>query len=172
MSVVSGFDYASNIPAEPFGQAGVRKYFGRILLWVFLTIGLSAAALAHRSQSYSDWAKWVGHSQTMRVSSSSGQLSIIAMPELRGDRPDSGWSFGGNVGRRGLQTYQGWQSDLNELLGFEYQSPVPGRYGGDGVWLRVKWSTLAVLFLIQPLVYVVRLWFTRRRRRAAENADD
>ncbi|MGC4030721.1 MAG: hypothetical protein QM754_03080 [Tepidisphaeraceae bacterium] len=149
--------------AEPFGQTGVLQYAGRLLAWGFLCVGLCAAAMTHRSLSFGDFYDWNGAGKTLRVISSNGQISVMSMPN---NRPQaSGWSSNSGYGRGRRINSIPWQSSIGETLGVEARSDLPWRDADSGFWLRIKWPTIAVLFLIQPMFY----FLTRivRRRPAA-----
>lgn len=169
MTVADPMDYAPAPPVEPFGQAGVRQFAGRIVAWAMLTVGLSAAAMAYRSGGYVDALEWKGQGQSMRIISGNGQIALIGVTSARIGNGDTGWSYRGGYGGRRWGANRGpWKTSVGETVGIEGRlSPPSPEYTG-GFWLRLKWPTVAALFMLQPLVYVlIRIVRLRRRRVAA-----
>lgn len=148
-------------PAEPFGQTGVLQYAGRLLAWGFLCVGLCAAAMTHRSLSFGDIYEWNGAGQTIWVVSSKGQLSLMTASNNR-TQADGKWMAGSGYGRGQRLHSMPWQSSLGETVGVETRNDIPRRDAANGFWLRIKWPTIAVLFLIQPLFYFVTRIVRRR----------
>ncbi|MDB5324723.1 MAG: hypothetical protein JWM57_292 [Phycisphaerales bacterium] len=158
------------IPYEPFGQTGVRQYMGRMLAWVFVTCSLCAAAMAQRSSGFLDEARWGGQGQMLRVVSANSQLAVFGgTTSAKGH--ETGWKYGGaylgQIGRYGRP--RPWASSLNESLGMEVSLTPPMREMDAGFLLRMKWTSMAALFMVQPLVYVLMRW-RRRRAEARVNA--
>lgn len=173
------------MPKEPFGQAGVRQYIGRILAWVMLTLCLASAAMAQRSGAfqtgygYYDEIQWRSKGQGLGAISAAGQISLFAGSTVNTTN-ESGWrtrggymrDFPNRGGRRfGIQggPMLAWQTDLGRLVGFEVQTRIPNREFSQGFLFRFKWLTLAALFMLQPLVYVL-LQLRRRRVEARGEA--
>lgn len=152
------------IPYEPFGQTGIRQYLGRLMAWFFVTVSLCAAAMAQRSSGFLDEARWGGQGQIVRIMSANSQLAVFGGTTAQKVN-ETGWKYGGaylgQIGRYGRA--RPWASALNESLGFEISLKPPLREMDAGFLLRMKWTTMAALFIVQPLVYVLMRW---RRRRA------
>lgn len=145
-------------PAEPFGQTGVRQFVGRILAWLFLTVGLCAAAMAHRSTTFFDRAEWRGRGQMFKIVSGNAQLQLVGGAKqnpIGGDGP--GWSYGGGYdnGHWGPNR-AAWQTDFGQMIGFEVSWDAPGPQFDSGFRLRFQWLTIAVVFLVWPFLFVVR----------------
>jgi hypothetical protein len=183
-ATVSTFPHSHTLPSEPFGQAGVRQYIGRILAWIFFTMALAAAAMAQRSgafqegNGYYDEVQWRAKGHGLGVVSIYGQVALFGGTTVN-PSSDSGWRFRGGyvrdysmrAGRRwGManSSMVPWETDTGRMLGAEWQSRAPGREFSEGFLLRFKWMTLAVLFMLQPLVYVLM----QLRRRRAEARDE
>ena len=166
MSVATTLNYPQELPTEPFGQAGVRQYAGRLLAWVFITIALSAFAMGHRSNRYSDAVDWRGQGQMLKVISGSGQLLIEGggSEQIKGE---GGWSYRGGYGGRRLSRML-WESSIGQTIGFEARMEPPSRDLDKGFWVRLNWSTLGALAMIQPTVFVLRRLVDRLRRAAPE----
>lgn len=159
-------------PYEPFGQTGVRQYAGRLLAWLCITISLCAAAMAQRSSGFFDELRWSGQGQGIRLVSAGGTASLFGgATQRRGS--DTGWKYGGaylsQIGYFGRQRpwNADWSTDWSRTVGFEVRSLPPMRDFDSGFFVRVKWSTIAALFMVQPVVYVLLRW--RSRRSAAKD---
>ncbi|HEX8324727.1 MAG TPA: hypothetical protein VF595_12540 [Tepidisphaeraceae bacterium] len=166
MSVAQTFDYPQADPGEPFGQAGVRQYAGRLLAWVCVTIALSAAAMAHRSSGFADLLQWKGAGQRLFIASGNSQLVIDYAVSANLGSSDTGWDYsGGYRGRRWRPLNTGpWQSSLGETAGIEGSLSPSSAELQKGAWLRLRWVTVAALFTIQPLVYGLRRLLRRSER--------
>lgn len=62
------------------------------------------------------------------------------------------------------RSMDGWQPGIFKTIGFQWGvDRMPRRWGGEKyAWLRVKWSTLAVIYALPAAIIVVRY---RRQRR-------
>ena len=160
------------IPFEPFGQAGVRQYMGRALAWLCITVSLSAAAMTQRSSNFFDNLQWIGQGEALQIVSVGGTLSLYGGP-TRQKSTNTGWKYGGaymgQIGRyaRFKPWNRGWSSEMSGLVGIEARALAADRDFDSGVFFRIKWPTLAALFMVQPLGYVL----IRLRRRRAEARD-
>ena len=145
----------ADLPNEPFGQAGVRQFAGRILAWLCLTLGLCAAAMSHRSGRFSDELVWSGRGQRLEIVSAGGQLAVVGAGRQNATSEGSGWQFGGGYDRRPRVLRQSWRTDIGDTLGFEAIVGPPNPTADSGFYVRAQWASVAVLFLLWPLVYGV-----------------
>lgn len=146
----------ADLPTEPFGQAGVRQYFGRIVAWLFLTVGLCAAAMSHRSGRFSDELVWTGRGQRLEIVSAQGQLAIVGAARRNATNEGTGWQFGGGYDRRPRALQEAWRTDFGDAIGLEGMIGPPNPRVDSGFFVRAKWASVAVLFLLWPLVYGVK----------------
>lgn len=140
------------LPAEPFGQTGVRQYLG-VLINGFLITGLIITCLLWY-QSYQSYARfeWRKGAEELRITSVYGRIRIDGMRYAHTIHPDGGWSF--RTGRV-RQPRDGWKESLWKWIGIEL-SWTPEFSASEGFWLRIKWSFLAMLC---GLILSIRLFF-------------
>jgi hypothetical protein len=168
MSVAASHSPA-DLPPEPFGQAGIRQYAGRILAWLFLTVGLCAAAMGHRSGRFEDVVEWSGRGQWLSIRSTGGRLTVLAAGKQGETGEGHGWSFGGRYNRRpDGWARRPWRTTLGDVAGIEAVVGPPDSNFDSGFYFRASWPSLAVLFLVWPLVYGVRAIVRRVRPPADE----
>ena len=146
----------TEIPAEPFGQTGIRQYAGRIMAWLFLTVGLCAAAMNHRSSRFYDDMAWSGRGQKLEIRSSGGQLAVIGSGRQGATGEGNGWTFGGGYDRSNRDPQSRWRTEVGRLIGVEAFVGPPRQNDDSGFYFRASWNSIAALFLIWPLVYGVR----------------
>ena len=163
MSAIGSLSYQAVVPPEPFGQTGVRQYFGRMVAWACVTVGLCAAAMSHRSLGFADAVEWKGGGQVLQIISGNGQIAVAAAadPKLTGE---SGWSYRGSYGGNRWANRGPWKSAVGQVIGIEGRLSSPTKELAKGFWLRLRWPVVATLFMVQPVVYVARRLIARRRK--------
>lgn len=147
-------------PTEPFGQTGVRQYFGRMLTWVCIAICICSLGMWYRSQSFFDSLTWGSQGQTYAISSAFGRLQLRA--ETASTRR-MGYS-GGYLQRR---TRDAWEPSIWKSIGIELgHTPIDPR-STRSTWLRIKWYWVAVVFGVLPILRWLFVW----RRQAWDDTE-
>lgn len=147
------------IAHEPFGQTGVRQYFGSFLAFLFAVGFAVALSMWVRSLSVADIFDVYYESGRSRVASSYGRL-VVWQAAGRGD-PVTNWSYSTRV----LRPMRGdpWEAGFWKSVGIEF-----GRES-DGWWIRAKWPVVGLLMAVWPTMHV--LLQVRRSAKARAELD-
>lgn len=156
-------------PPEAFGQTGIRQYLGSVLALLSAAVMAISLAMWARSQSTADVIDvYHPYGRTM-LSSTWGRFRIASIPS----QAEQEWTWYYNsrpFTRRGADP---WQPSIWKTLGIEGRvQPNDGSPNGGGWWLRVRWSTAAVLTGIWPLLHAVRQARHSKQTKLRREADD
>ena len=151
-----------HVDAEPFGQAGVRQYFGRIVTWVCVTGMICAGGMWYRSTFWLDSLEWRGGSEELRISSIGGRLKVTGSTFERKVNNNSGWLY---RGRTFQMMRDVWQESAYKTIGIEFGREPGNTSAIGGFWLRIKWYLVAGVCAVIPLVQLL-LWWKRSREEA------
>ncbi len=153
---------------EPFGQAGIRQYVGRVLLWFLITCLICSCGMWYRSLSYSDRIDWRGDGDMATISTIAGRI-WLAYNNYDGNRVNnSGWSYsGGEFDPSRIEDR--WKNSVYKVIGIEL-SLTPENIGRgpravSGMWIRIKWYFVTGVFGFLLLLHLLLTW--RNTREAA-----
>jgi hypothetical protein len=142
---------------EPFGQVGVRQFFrpGLTLLSVLLACG--SAYMWYRSYELSDAFVRSSGTETWWVRSIYGRIVITGSDFSNYYRPvrETGWNY---ICLLVGPTSDGWDPSLKKVLGVQWRNEplfIPDR-AATGWWVRIRWRTIVLLFLIGPAISAYR----------------
>ena len=156
------YDPSTPEAGEPFGQAGVRKHASRILAWIGVILVAFSLAMSQRSNLFDDEFQWHAMDQLMSISSVGSRIIIRGGHTATHSGATSGWSYHSHYVRDIIDQ---WQPSVWKSIGFEFSThPMPGEPAG--FWVRIKWSFLAAVFAIQPILHVVLVILRWRKYRA------
>ena len=153
------------LPPEPFGQRGVRQYVGRASTVLCLVVMFGAIAMLARSHFTTDVIARVDDDGLIEIRSIYGRLLVYSRPFVRTETDPHGWL---------MQSYpmptrirDPWVPSWKKTLGFEIGfSDLAGRAEPGWWWMRLKWSTLAIVAGLLPIGKAIqnRIGQWRRRR--------
>jgi len=155
-STTSTYPVETHTSADAFGQAGVRQYAGRVLMWVCITASLCSLAMWYRSVTFFDAFSYPYGQQVLEARSVFGRLqfsvdTFAGQPETSNGR----WQYRGNYVRR---LGDAWQPSLWKTIGFEFRFAPADASATSGFWIRVKWYFVAAVFgLVCGIIGVLRL---------------
>ena len=157
----------ASIEYEPFGQRGIRELV-RPTLTILCAVGIAVAiALQIRSQQTYDvlWKTYDTH--RLEVGSAMGRLMLTARPLRRPAAPDT-WSYESYEIR---DMSDGWVPSIWKSIGIDWgqeQQPIGWSGRVATYWrMRVKWTSLAVVFATPLAIEALRSRRTRVKRPAA-----
>jgi hypothetical protein len=141
---------------EPFGQQGVLRRVPRILALASMVLCLLSCVMWYRSQTVADVLSRPAENAMTTIRSSYGRILIVhGFDKTKPVGMTTGW----RRDRSDLQPLlrDPWQSSFwKNYVGAEMRfETLFNRQNWDGFWVRIRWSTIAVLFLIFPSIYVV-----------------
>ncbi len=150
------------LPPEPFGQRGVRQYFGRASTAICLLVMFIAIGMLARSHFVVDVIAKVQDDRLMEIRSVYGRLLVYSRPFTRAEGDPRGWL---------LQSYpmpgrirDPWAPGWQKTLGFEVgRTDLAGQGQPGWWWMRLKWSTVAVLASLLPVSRAVQNRSGQRR---------
>lgn len=157
-----------SIDHEPFGQRGVSSYLWPVFV-ILCAVGLCTCVIMNQ-RSWTNWDSITNTSATrqVRVASVIGRIVVDINPVGLGlDATASEWRFDSDL----FDTVEdGWQASWRKVLGVEWGMESARRFGGQPYtyWrLRIRWRTLAILYLVPVLIELVRRFRARRARQRA-----
>jgi hypothetical protein len=161
MSTLTTQPVLATTSTEPFGQTGVRQYFGTILA-LACAVGVAVAlAMWYRSHRAADVIDIYHEGGRTMISSSYGRLRVARM--VANTSADPSWTYSTRpmfVPRR-----DPWEPSIWKTIGAEFRGQsVDGPPGGW--WFRIKWPLVAGILMAWPLCHVyLQARRTRLRRR-------
>ncbi|MBC7784881.1 MAG: hypothetical protein H7144_13670 [Burkholderiales bacterium] len=162
---VSSPPTAPVVPAEPFGQTGVRQYLARVVTWLCIAGFVCACGMWYRSLQFADRLDWREGKSGISIASVAGRIKV-ATSTYRTDSSRSstnGWDYRGqhfsNVEDR-------WKPSIMKTVGIEIGFTPEERRAVSGAWLRVKWYFIVALFAFVPAVQLLIRWRRLRKERA------
>jgi hypothetical protein len=140
-------------PSEAFGQTGIRQYVGSFLALVCAAAMAVSLAMWARSQKTADVLDvYHPYGRTM-ISSTWGRLRIASVP----GQAEQEWTWYYNSRPYAARGVDPWQPSIWRTLGIEMRfQQVDGSSGSGAWWIRLRWSTAAVLTGIWPLMHSIR----------------
>lgn len=149
---------------EPFGQAGVRQYFGKAVAWCCVIVAMLAAAMWYRSTFFLDTFEWHAKDQAIHVRSVASRLIVDFAADGQRISGSQGWSYGGRYLR---DINDAWRGSIWKTVGIEFSARPFDGTATAGFWLRVKWQFIVICMIFVPVARgAVLVW--RRRREARE----
>lgn len=149
----------TELPPEPLGQRGIREMAGPLLMTSSLLTMFLAIAMLARSHFVVDILTRQGSYRDVEVRSVYGRLLVVW--QTRADpREVRTWTH--RTFPMPTRIYDPWVWSWRKALGADFGRGAPSGEPLPGVgWIRIKWSTIAVLTALLPVGHVL----SRRLRR-------
>ncbi len=152
---------------EPFGQQGVLRRMPKILALASMVMCLLSCLMWYRSQTIADVLSRPAENAMTTIRSSYGRILIVhGFDKTKPTGMTAGW----RRDRSDLQPLlrDPWRSSFwKDYLGAEMRfETLFNRQDWDGFWIRIRWNTIAVMFLVFPTLYVIVSRLRRLRQPA------